>query len=114
MVIKMLQDVCSTYTSIASAKVNFYQNNRSDFNKAMEFMSGVISSIHAAAQLDYVNQHSRNKRQYAGLNDHRSGRNASVVAAAVGKGDEMAADVDVPMNARHSQTRRFRLQMGSS
>ncbi len=59
MVDKMLLGVCSTDASIASAKVNVYQNYyRSDFDRAVEFMSGLISSIHAAAQLDYANRHS--------------------------------------------------------
>jgi hypothetical protein len=59
---KVLLGVRSTDASIASAKVNVYQNYRSDFDRAVEFMSGLISSIHAAAQLDYANQHSGNKR----------------------------------------------------
>ncbi len=44
----------------------------------MEFMSGLILNIHAAAQqLDYANQHSGNKRPYVsamGSNDQRAGR----------------------------------------
>ena len=62
MVDKMLLGVHSTDTSIASAKAVVYQNYRSDFDKAVEFMSGLVSSIHAVAQLDYANQHSGNKR----------------------------------------------------
>ena len=62
MVDKMLLGVHSTDTSIASAKVIVYQNYRSDFDEAVEFMSGLVSSIHAVAQLDYANQHSGNKR----------------------------------------------------
>ena len=62
MVNKMLLGVRFTDTSIASTKINVYQNNRSDFDKAVEFMSGLVSSIHAVAQLDYANQHSGNKR----------------------------------------------------
>ena len=59
---KMLLGVRSTDASIASAKVNVYQSYRSDFDRTVEFMSGLISSIHAAAQLDYANRHSGNKR----------------------------------------------------
>ncbi len=61
MVDKLLQGIRSTDTSIAS----------------VEFLSGLISSIHAAAQLDYANQNSGNKRQYVsamGSNDQRGGR----------------------------------------
>ena len=58
---KMLLGVHSTDASIASAKVNVYQSYRSDFDRTVEFMSGLISSIHAAAQLDCANRHSGNK-----------------------------------------------------
>jgi hypothetical protein len=40
-------------------------------------MPGLMSSIHAAAQLDYANQHSGNKHQYVsamGSNGQRGGR----------------------------------------
>jgi hypothetical protein len=77
MVDKMLLRVCSTDASIASAKVYVNQNYRSAFDKAVEFMSGLISSIHAAAQLHYANRHSGNKRRYVsamGSNDQRGGR----------------------------------------
>jgi hypothetical protein len=76
MVNKMLQDVRSTDTSIASAKVKVYQNYRANFDRAVEFLSGLILSIHAAAQLDYANRHSVNKRRYVsamGSNDQRGG-----------------------------------------
>ena len=77
MVDKLLLGIRSIYTSIASAKVNVYQNYRANFDGAVEFLSGLISSIHAAAQLDYANQHSGNKRRYVsamGSNDQRGGR----------------------------------------
>ncbi len=77
MVNKMLLGVCSKDTSIASAKVNVYQYFRSDFDRAVEFMSGLLSSIHAAMQLGYDSQHSGNKCQYVsamGSNDQRGGR----------------------------------------
>ena len=77
MVDKLLLGIRSTDTSIASAKVNVYQNYRANFDRAVEFLSGLISSIHAAAQLDYANRHSGNKRRYVsaiGSNDHRGGR----------------------------------------
>jgi hypothetical protein len=57
MVDKLLLGIRSTDTSIASAKVDVYQNFRANFDKAVEFLSGLISSIHAAAQLDYANRH---------------------------------------------------------
>jgi hypothetical protein len=79
MVDNMLRGVRSTDASIASAKVNVYQNYRSDFDRAVEILSGLISSIHAAAQLDYyANRHSGNKRRYIlsamGSNDLCGGR----------------------------------------
>ncbi len=43
----------------------------------MEFLSGLISSIHAAVQLDYANRHSGNKCLYVsaiGSNNQRGGR----------------------------------------
>ena len=48
----MLLGIRSTDMCIASAKVNAYQNYRSNFDRAVEFLSGLISSIHAAAQMD--------------------------------------------------------------
>ena len=77
MVDKVLLGVRCSDASIASAKVNSYQNYRSDFDKAVDFMSGLISSIHATSQQDYATQHSGNKRQYVsamGSNDQRGGR----------------------------------------
>ena len=77
MVDKMLLGVSSMDASITSAKVNIYENYRSDFDKAVEFMSGLILTIHAAAQLDYANQHSGSNRQYVsamGSNDQQDGR----------------------------------------
>ncbi len=76
MVNKLLQGICLTDRSIASAKVNVYQNYRANFDRAVEFLSGLILSIHAAAQLDYANRHSGNKRRYVsamGSNDQRGG-----------------------------------------
>jgi hypothetical protein len=74
----LLRGIRSTDTSIVSARINIFQNYRSDFDKAAEFMSGLISNIHAAAQLDYANRHSAgNKRRYVsamGSNDQRGGR----------------------------------------
>lgn len=74
----LLRGIRSTDTSIVSARINIYQNYRSDFDRAAEFMSGLISNIHAAAQLDYANRHSgTNKRRYVsamGSNDQRGGR----------------------------------------
>ena len=64
MVDKLLQGIRSTDKSIASAKVNVHQNYRANFDRAVEFLSGLISSIHASAQLDYANRHSGNKRRY--------------------------------------------------
>ena len=52
MVDEMLLGFRSTDTSIVSAKVNIYQNYRSNFDRAVEFLSGLILSFHAAAQLD--------------------------------------------------------------
>jgi hypothetical protein len=62
MVNKLLLGIRSTDASIASAKINVYQNYRANFDRAVEFLSGLILSIYAAAQLDYANQHSGNKR----------------------------------------------------
>jgi hypothetical protein len=73
---KLLQGIRSTDTSIASAKVNVHQNYRANFDRAVEFLSGLISSIHASAQLDYANRHSGNKRRYVsamGSNDQLGG-----------------------------------------
>ena len=51
----LLRGICSTDTSIVSARINIFQNYWADFDKAAEFMSGLIANIHAAAQLvDYV------------------------------------------------------------
>ncbi len=77
MVDKLLLGICSMDTSIVSAKVNVYQNFSANFDRAVEFLSGLILSIHAAAKLDkYANRHSGNKRRYMsaiGSNDQRGG-----------------------------------------
>ncbi len=86
MVNKLLQGIRSTDTSIASAKVKVYQNYRANFDRAVEFLSGLILSIHAAAQLDYANRHSVNKRRCVsamGSNDQRGGPVKPVKEAAV-------------------------------
>ncbi|KAI2495964.1 hypothetical protein MHU86_18531 [Fragilaria crotonensis] len=74
----LLRGIRSTDTGITSAKINVYQSFRSDFNKAAEFLSGLIANMHASAQLDYANrQQSGNKRRYVsamGTNDQRGGR----------------------------------------
>ncbi|KAI2494184.1 hypothetical protein MHU86_20332 [Fragilaria crotonensis] len=75
----LLCAIWSTDTSIVSARINGFQNYRSDFDKAAEFISSLIASIQAAAQLDCANRHSSagNKRRYVsamGSNDQRGGR----------------------------------------
>jgi hypothetical protein len=74
----LLRGIRSTDAGITSAKINVYQSFRSDFNKAAEFLSGLIANMHASVQLDYANrQQSGNKRRYVsalGANDQRRGR----------------------------------------
>ena len=87
MVDKLLLGIRSTDQSIASAKVNVYQNYRANFNGAVEFLSGLISSVHAAAQLDYASRHSGHKRRYVsamGANDQRGGRGRARLGAGRG------------------------------
>jgi hypothetical protein len=111
---KQMAYIHSKDASIATAKVNVYQNYRSDFDTAVEFMSGLILSIYTAAQLDYANQHSGNKRRDVsamGSNDQRSVRGrARQGGGRIGQrsgrssdGGETAADADVATNARHSR-----------
>ncbi len=52
----MMKGIKSTDTSIVAAKTDVYKDYRSDFAAATNFLSGLISNIHSAAQLDYANR----------------------------------------------------------
>ena len=75
----MTKAIRSTDARVLAGLVNIHQNFRYDFDEAANFMSGLISSIHAAAQIDYANRHG-SKRRYVsamGSNDQRGGRGRS-------------------------------------
>jgi hypothetical protein len=66
-----------TDASIVAAKTDVYKDFHSDlFAGATNFLSGLISNIHSAAQLDYANRHSGKKRYISAvdLRDQRGGR----------------------------------------
>jgi hypothetical protein len=72
----MTKAICSTDPRILAGLVNIHQSFRFNFDEAANFMSGLISSIHSSAQLDYANRHG-NKRRYVsatGSGDQRGGR----------------------------------------
>ena len=65
----------STDARVLAGLVNVHQNFRYSFDEAANFMSGLISSIHSSAQLNYANRHG-SKRRYVsamGSNDQRGG-----------------------------------------
>jgi hypothetical protein len=72
----MMKGIKSTDASIVAAKTNVYKDYRSDFAAATNFLSGLISNIHSAAQLDYANRHSGKKRYISAVDSHdqRGGR----------------------------------------
>ena len=75
----MTKAIRSSNARVLAGLVNVHQNFRFDFDEAANFMSGLISSIHSSAQLDYANRHG-NKRRYVsamGSNDQRGGRGRS-------------------------------------
>ena len=75
----MTKAIRSSDAHVLAGLVNIHQNFRFDFDEAANFMSGLISSIHSSAQLDYANRHG-NKRRYVsamGSNDQRGGRGRS-------------------------------------
>ena len=67
----MLKGIKSTDASIIAAKTDVYKDYRTDFPAATNFLSGLISNIHGAAQLDYAN---RGKKRYISAVDSRDQR----------------------------------------
>jgi hypothetical protein len=67
----MMKGIKSTDASIVAAKTDVYKDYRSDFAAATNFLSGLISNIHSAAQLDYAN---RGKKRYISAVDSRDQR----------------------------------------
>ncbi len=72
----LMKSIKSTDGSVVAAKTSVYKDFRSDFNGATSFLSGLISSIHSAAQLDYASRHSNKRRYVSAFNslDGRGGR----------------------------------------
>jgi len=72
----MMKGIRSTDASIVAAKTDVYKDFRTDFSAATNFLSGLISNIHSAAQLDYANRHSGKKRYISAVDsrDQRGGR----------------------------------------
>ena len=71
----LMRGIRSSDTSITSAKINIFQSYRSDFDGAVNFMSGLVANLHASAQLDYANRNSAgNKRRYVSATDSTGGR----------------------------------------
>ena len=72
----MMKGIKSMDASIVAAKTNVCKGFRSDFAAATNFLSGLISNIHSAAQLDYANRHSGKKRYISTVDsrDQHGGR----------------------------------------
>jgi hypothetical protein len=72
----MMKGIRSTDASIVAAKTNIYKDFCSDFAGATNFLSGLISNLHPAAQLNYANRHSGKKRYIRAVDsrDQRGGR----------------------------------------
>ena len=72
----LMRGIKSSDASIVAAKTNVYKDYRSDFSAATSFLSGLISNVHSAAQLDYANRNSGKRRYVSAINsnDGRGGR----------------------------------------
>jgi hypothetical protein len=71
----MMKGIKSTDASIIAAKTDVYKDYRSDFSAATNFLSGLISNTHSAAQLDYSNRTAGNSRKrYISAVDSRDQR----------------------------------------
>lgn len=57
-----MRGIRSLDACIVAAKTDVYKDNRSDFNAATNFHSGLVSNLHVGAQLDYAGRHSGKKR----------------------------------------------------
>jgi hypothetical protein len=73
----MMKGIKSSDASIVAAKTDIYKDYRSDFSAATNFLSGLISNIHSAAQLDYSSRQQSGKKRYisaVNTRDQRGGR----------------------------------------
>jgi hypothetical protein len=72
----LMRGIRSLDASIVAAKTDVYKDNRSDFNAATNFLSGLVSNFHVGAQLDYAGRHSGKKRYVSAVDssDGRGGR----------------------------------------
>jgi hypothetical protein len=68
---KMMNGLRSTDTNIISARTVIFHQYRDDFNATTTFLSGLISNIHSAAQLDYGNRFTGKKERYVSATDSR-------------------------------------------
>lgn len=70
-----LKGIRSTDSSIGAAKTDVYKDYRTDFDApATNFLSGLISNIHAGAQIDYANRHSGKRRYVSAVGSNDFGR----------------------------------------
>ena len=69
----VFKGIRSPDASVVAAKTDVYKDFRSDFTSATNFLSGLISNIHSAAQMDYVNNRNSGKRRYISAMDSRDG-----------------------------------------
>jgi hypothetical protein len=60
----------STDPSIVAAKTDVYKDFRTDFSAATNFLSGLISNIHAGAQLDYSARNTGKRRYVSAVGSH--------------------------------------------
>jgi hypothetical protein len=69
----MMKGIKLTDTSIVAAKTDVYKDYHTDFAVATNFLSGLISNIHSAAQLDYANHGKKWYISAVDLHDQRGG-----------------------------------------
>ena len=68
----LLDGIKSTDTSIVAAETAVFKDYRNDLDKALSFLSGLISSIHGAAQSEYGSRHSGKRRYVSGMDSRDS------------------------------------------
>lgn len=72
----LMRGIKSSDASIVAAKTDVYKDYRSNFDAATSFLSGLISNIHSAAQLEYANRNTSKRRYISAADsyDTRGGR----------------------------------------
>ena len=69
-----MKGIKSSDVNVIAAKTDVYKDYQSDFDAATTFLSGLISHIHAGAQIDYANRNSGKRRYVSAMGSQDGGR----------------------------------------